>query len=397
MKKLILLLFIPLVSLGQTIDILRDLNAPNTSFKKEILNDKELKFTGDHESEFIEIKVVDISETRGKQEDKVDFDKRLNKNFQEKVKLNCSNPVVGLEFSKSEIDDEIKSSLNKDILFCYKKSIIGSEVDLIMAQFYSLNYGYTIISTSYKLNNASSNLRNIINQIVITENEVNQFQKKIDLGYDLMEQRKFKAALNEFNNAFEIYHRKVRNQFRIDQEKNVYTSNKFPNPINAYYGRAMVRNILGDILGACKDARRCRIFGIEDDSEYDLVSDFCKISEFVSKIDILPKYSIDSIDKSDDLSNEKKLALFYVNQALNLLKEISIDSAHEDFRKINDHIDKALEMWDNEYFVYLGGLVYEIEYLVTGSPGALAYSSRQYEKSADMGSEMAQKKLNRPR
>ena len=395
MKKLVLLLFIPLVSLGQTIDIIRDLNAPNTSFKKEILNDKELKFTGDHESELIEIKVVDISEIRGKQEDKVDFDKRLNKNFQEKAKLNCSNPVVGVEFSKSEIDDEIKSSLNKDILFCYKKSIIGSDVDFIMAQFYSLNYGYTIISTSYKLNNASSNLRNIINQIVITENEVNQFQKKTDLGFDLFKQRKFKAALDEFNIAIEIYHRKVRNQFRIDQEKNVYTSNKFPSPLTAYYGRAAVRNILGDIIGACTDARRCRIFGIE--AEYDKVSDFCKISELVSKIDILPKYSINNIETSGDLSNEKKLALFYVNQALNLLKEISIDSTYEDFTKINDHIDKARELWDNEYFIYLSGLVYEIDYLVSGSVGALIEFTEQYEKSAEMGSELAQKKLNRPR
>ena len=394
MKKLILLLFIPLVSLGQTIDILRDLNAPNTSFEKEILNDKELKFTGNHESELIKIKVVDISEIRGKQEDKVDFDKRLNKNFQQKAKLNCSNPVVGVEFSKSEIDDEIKSSLNKDILFCYKKSIIGSDADFIVAQFYSLNYGYTITSTSYKLNNASSNLRNIINQIVITENEVNQFQKKTDLGWDLMDQRKFRAALNVFNDAIEIYKRKPRNQLTLFKKQNAYYSNKFPNPINAYYGRATVRNILGDIIGACTDARLCRVFGIEDDSEYDLVSDFCKISELVSKIDILPKYSIDSIDKSDDLSNEKKLALFYVNQALNLLKEISIDSPYQDFTKINDQIDKALEIWDNEYFVYLSGLVYEIEYLVTGSPGASIYSVQQYEKSADMGSEIAKKKLN---
>ena len=79
---------------------------------------------------------------------------------------------------------------------------------------------------------------------------------------------------------------------------------------------------------------------------------------------------------------------------MNLLKEISIDSPYQDFTKINDQIDKALEIWDNEYFVYLSGLVYEIEYLVTGSPGASIYSVQQYEKSADMGSEIAKKKLN---
>ena len=395
MKKLILLLFIPFLSLGQTIDILRDLKAPNTSFKKEILNDISLKFTGDQESEYIEIKMVDLSEVRERQEDKLDFDIRINKQNQEKLKLDCSNASTDfLEFSKLEIDDEIKSSLNKEILFCHFRTISGYKLFHISTSFFSLGYGYAISSTSYKLENATSNLRNIINQIVITENEVHQFQKKIDLGWDLMDQRKFRAALNVFNDAIEIYNRKPRNQPTLFQKQYAYYSNKFPNPINAYYGRATVRNILGDIIGACEDARLCRVFGIEDDSEYDLVSDFCKISELVSKIDILPKYSIDSIDKSDDLSDEKKLALFYVNQALNLLKEISIDSPYQDFNKINDQIDKALEMWDNEYFVYLSGLVHEIEYLVTGSPGASIYSTRQYEKSADMGSELAKKKLN---
>ena len=397
MKKLILLLFIPFVSLGQTIDILRDLNAPNTSFKKEILNDISLKFTGDHESEFIDIEMIDLSAVRGKQEDKLDFDMKINKEFQEKIKLDCSNPDERLEFSKLEIDDEIKSSLNKEISFCYQKSIFGSEYHSIRAIFLSLDYGYSITSTSYKLKNASSNLRNIINQIVITENEVNQFQKKIDLGMDLMEQRKVRAALNKFNDAIEIYNRKPRNQPILYQKQNFYYSNKFPNPLNAYYGRAIVRNILGDIIGACTDARLCRVFGIEVDSELDLVSDFCKISELVSKIDILPKYSIDNVEKSGDLSNEKKLALFYVNQALNLLKEISIDSEYEDFIKINDYIDKARELWDNEYFVYLSGLVYEIDYLASGSVSSLIKYTERYEKSAEMGSEMAQKKLNRPR
>ena len=147
--------------------IFNSINPPNESFIKEISENEELNFNGSYPSEIISINATDISKVRAKQNDIINFDKLINQNMQEKVRLNCSNPVVGTEYLKSEIDYDIKANLNKEILFCYKRSIIGPEIYLIQVQFYSGNFGYTITASSNKMDVATSNLRNIIRQILV--------------------------------------------------------------------------------------------------------------------------------------------------------------------------------------------------------------------------------------
>jgi len=122
----------------------------------------------------------------------------------------------------------------------------------------------------------------------------------------------------------------------------------------------------------------------------------CNISALVSNISIPTAYSINDDKSEKSLSAEKQLSRFYLDQALKDLKTITSQSSYEDFKSPSDYLDKAIDLWNNNYYyVFFKGLVYELNYITTGATGALLEFNDLYEKAAEMGSELAQEKLNR--
>ena len=235
-------------------------------------------------------------------------------------------------------------------------------------------------------------------KILEAEEERKEFEELESLGNDLLINKNYLDAINRYDAAIELYKKTPRNTIYMDTiKKQVTYKNKFNNPAYVYYGRAVAKHYVGDILGACYDARLFKLYGgksnnIKSEEILDVV---CNISALVSNISIPPAYSINDDKPQKPFSAEKQLSRFYLDLALKDLKTITFQSSYEDFKSSTDYLDKAIELWNNNYYVFFQGLVYELYYLTTGSPGAMGEFIELYEKAAEMGSELAQKKLNR--
>jgi len=171
MKKLYLLyaLLIFVCCYGQSKVIFDKITLSNDSFTKEIISQSQINFVGSNPSEYVSVKITYIGSSRKKLtgNKKASFDKLINENMTMKAKENCSKAVLGLEYIKSEIDNKIKSTTNREVLVCYKKVIELSDAKtyLLQSQFYEGDFGFTITATSYEIENVSVNLRKIITQI----------------------------------------------------------------------------------------------------------------------------------------------------------------------------------------------------------------------------------------
>ena len=236
-------------------------------------------------------------------------------------------------------------------------------------------------------------------KILEAEQEIKEFEELQNLGYDLLIDKNYLEAIKRYDAAIELYNKTPRNTFQMDtNNKQVTRKNKFSNPAYVYYFRAVAKHFVGDIFGACYDARMFKLYsGNSNYNESDLnLEVICNISALVSNISIPTAYSINDDKSEKSLSAEKQLSRFYLDQALKDLKTITSQSSYEDFKSPSDYLDKAIDLWNNNYYyVFFKGLVYELNYITTGATGALLEFNDLYEKAAEMGSELAQEKLNR--
>ena len=236
-------------------------------------------------------------------------------------------------------------------------------------------------------------------KVLEAEQEIKEFEELQNLGYDLLIDKNYLEAIKRYDAAIELYNKTPRNTFQMDtNNKQVTRKNKFSNPAYVYYFRAVAKHFVGDIFGACYDARMFKLYsGNSNYNESDLnLEVICNISALVSNISIPTAYSINDDKSEKSLSAEKQLSRFYLDQALKDLKTITSQSSYEDFKSPSDYLDKAIDLWNNNYYyVFFKGLVYELNYITTGATGALLEFNDLYEKAAEMGSELAQEKLNR--
>jgi hypothetical protein len=235
-------------------------------------------------------------------------------------------------------------------------------------------------------------------KILETEQEIKEFEELENLGYDLLIDKNYLEAIKRYDAAIELYNKTPRNTFHmVTNNKQVTRKNKFSNPAYVYYFRAVAKYFVGDIFGACYDASMFKLYsGNSNYNESDLnLEVICNISALVSNISIPTAYSINDDKSEKSLSAEKQLSRFYLDQALKDLKTITSQSSYEDFKSPSDYLDKAIDLWNNNYYVFFKGLVYELNYITTGATGALLEFNDLYEKAAEMGSELAKEKLNR--
>ena len=218
-----------------------------------------------------------------------------------------------------------------------------------------------------------------------SSNEEIIFDNHINLGIEFYELNKFEQAIIEFNNALKIYNKKPRNTMKFIDGK-IEKENKFSNPGIAYYYLAIAKYHSGSPSEACENARMANIY-FSNDPELDLTSAICNITAIVSAIEIYPL----NINFNE---NETSAWNFYF-EALKKLRLINKQSTYIDFSSIQKNIDTAIELSPkNGYYLFFKGLIYEIEYFTTGSPGALAYSSKIYEDAAKMDSNLLRKTVN---